>query len=306
MPLASRRETQLTWLLQAVLNRTTAPLTYAAGHTGTAAEVFASGTANCLGFTQLYVAIAREVGLPVYFFGSGTSRISRRTATGHRRRSTLRPRAAPPDQRRMLDFAQRPVTAYRWVEPISDLTAVALYYSNRGAEELRDGRTDSGLELLRIAMRFDPELADAWINLGVAERRTGDLVAAESSYRRALEVDSSHCYRVSEPLGSARLIGREQEAEELLGFVDQAGNRNPFSYVALGDLSLRPVGSRRLGASTAAPCGSIRRKPSRWRRRGVGTRCRQASRGARQLLKKAERSGSREPPGRRAGPPPSG
>jgi tetratricopeptide (TPR) repeat protein len=36
-----------------------------------------------------------------------------------------------------------------------------------------------------------------------------------------------------------RMSGREPEAEELLSLVNRTGNRNPFSYIALGDLSLR-------------------------------------------------------------------
>lgn len=239
VPTSTRRETQLTWLLQSLLNRSEAPLTYVPGHTGTATEVFESGTANCLGFSQLFVALARELDLPVYLLRVSDLQSFEREGDLIVASAHITAAFGTPDRRRILDFAQRPVRAYRWVEEISDLTAVALYYSNRGAEELRDGETESGLDLLRTAVRLDPELAEAWINLGVAERRAGGLEAAEVAYRKALEVDPSMVTAYQNLSALLRLTGREQEAEALLALVDRSGNRNPFSYLALGDLSLR-------------------------------------------------------------------
>lgn len=239
VPRSNDRQTQLSWLLQALLNRSTAPLQYAAGFTGTAAEAFASGTANCLGFSQLFLAMARELDLPVYLLRVSDLQSFERDGDLIVASAHITAAYGTPDQRRILDFAERPVRAYRWVEAISDLTAVALYYSNRGAEELRDGHTERGRSLLLTATKLDPELAEAWVNLGVAERRSGNVLAAEAAYRRALEVDPSTITGYQNLAALLRLTGREQEAEDLLALVDRTGNRNPFSYLALGDLSLR-------------------------------------------------------------------
>ena len=239
VPRTHGKEMQLTYLLQSLLNRSAAPLKYAPGFTGTAAEVFQSGTANCLGFSQLFVALAREIDLPVYLLRVSDLQSFERDGDLIVASAHITAAFGTPGQRRILDFAERPVRAYRWVEEISDLTAVALYYSNRGAEELRDGSTELGLSLLRSAVQLDPELAEAWVNLGVAERRSGDRVAAEAAYRRALEVDPSTITGYQNLAALLRMSGREQEAADLLALVDRSGNRNPFSYLALGDLSLR-------------------------------------------------------------------
>jgi len=239
VPRSSAREMQLNGLLQSLMSRPTTPLEYVRGHTGTAAEVFASGTANCLGFSQLFLALAREINLPVYLLRVSDVQSFERDGDLIVASAHVTAAFGEPDQRRILDFSARPVQPYRWVEEISDLTAVALYYSNRGAEDLRAGRTEQGLELLLTAVRLDPELAEAWVNLGVAQRRSGDHVAAESAYRTALEVDSSTVAGYLNLAALIRLSGREQEAEDLLLLVDRTGNRNPFSYLALGDLSLR-------------------------------------------------------------------
>ena len=239
VPRNSNQEAQLSWLLGAVMNRSDPEFRYLAGYTGTAAEVFRSGTANCLGFTQMFVAMARHLELPVYFLRVSDLQSFEREGDLIVASAHITAAMGPPNARKVLDFAERPVGAYRMVEPISDLTAIALYYSNRGAEELRDGRNADGLTLLRKATRLDPELAEAWVNLGVAERRAGDVRAAENDYRRALEVDPSTITAYQNLAALLRWSGRGHEADDLLALTDRSENRNPFSYLALGDLSLR-------------------------------------------------------------------
>ena len=58
---------RLQQLLQALLHREGAELTYQRGVTATAEEVWRTHQANCLSFTHLYVGLAREIGLPVYY-----------------------------------------------------------------------------------------------------------------------------------------------------------------------------------------------------------------------------------------------
>ncbi len=238
VPRSNEQETQLNWLLQAILARDERPLRYEAGYTGTASEVFRSGVANCLGFTQMFVAMARELNLPVYFLRVSDLQSFERDGDLIVASAHITAAYGTADRRRILDFAERPVRAYRWVDEISDLTAVALYYSNRGAEELRAGSHREGLALLRTAVKLDPELAEAWVNLGVAWRRTGDVQAAEAAYRQALEVDPSTVTAYQNLAALLHLLGRHREAEDLLALIDRTGNRNPFSYLALGDLSL--------------------------------------------------------------------
>lgn len=230
---------QLHWLLQEVLAKDDPSFRYVAGYTGTAEEAFRTGEANCLAFTQMFIALARELDLPVYFLRVSDLQSFERDGDLIVASVHITAAFGPAVSRKIIDFAERPVSTYRWVEPISDLTAVALYYSNRGAEELREGRHAAGLDLLNVAVRLDPGLAEAWVNLGVARRRTGDPAAAEQAYRTALEVDSSTMTAYQNLAGLLRFQGRGAEAEELLALTDRNVNRNPFSYLALGDLSLR-------------------------------------------------------------------
>jgi Flp pilus assembly protein TadD len=84
-----------------------------------------------------------------------------------------------------------------------------------------------------------PGLDDAWINLGVAYRRNGELDRAEAAYRRALEVNPTALSAYSNLSSLLRLQGREEEAAELLELADSSKNRNPYTYLSLGDLAFK-------------------------------------------------------------------
>ncbi len=231
-------EERLERLVQALLHREGQVLRYESGHTATAQEVWETGRANCLAFTHLYVGMAREVGLPVYYLRVGDIQSFEKDGNLVIVSEHITAAWGTASNRRVLDFSDRPVTAYHAVSPISDLTAVALYYSNRGAERIRDGDSRGAFELLETATRLDPELSDAWVNYGVAVRRLGRTAAAEAAFRRALELDPHEASAFQNLAALLKLLGRHAEAADLLAVADRSRNRNPFTYLALGDLSL--------------------------------------------------------------------
>jgi Flp pilus assembly protein TadD len=230
---------RLEQLLQALLHRDGVELSYQRGYTATATEVWETHKANCLSFTHLYVGLAREIGLPVYYLRVSDLQSFEKDGDLVVASEHVTAAHGPPTHRHVLDFSDRPVKDYRQTEPISDLRAVALHYSNLGAHRIRDDRTDEAIELLETAIRLDPELADGWINLGVAMRRVGDLATAEAYFRRALELDPSATSGYTNLASVLQRQGRDAEAARVLALTDRFRSRNPFSYLALGDLALR-------------------------------------------------------------------
>lgn len=225
-------------LLTALLSRSGLDLLYQSGHTGTAREVFTTKTANCLAFTHLFVGMARELGLAVYYLRvDDLQRFDREgdlvIASGH-----VTAGFGPPQQRRILEFSELPIRDYKQIRQIDELEAVAMFYSNRGAELLRQGDEPGALPWLETAVRIDPELSQAWVNLGVAQRRAGQMARAEASYRRALEADPETLAAYQNLAALLQLDKRGEEAAALLALTDRRSNRNPFSYLALGDLAL--------------------------------------------------------------------
>lgn len=214
-------------------------VSYQADLTITAEDVFKTRKANCLAFTNLFVGLARELGVDVYFLLVEDLQSFARegdlvVVSDHMTAAFGR----PPD-RLILDFTPGEVREYRETRELSDVMAVAMYYTNRGAGFLRAGDQRGALQWLETAVQLAPDLAGAWTNLGVARRRTGDLGGAEVAYRRALETDPGALSAYQNLAALLRLRGQEQEANELMALTARRDNRNPFTFLDLGDLSLR-------------------------------------------------------------------
>jgi Flp pilus assembly protein TadD len=211
---------------------------YQAGYTATAREVFAERRANCLALTHLLVALARELHISAYYM-----RVSEVDSyekhgdlvvhSGH-----VTAGFGSGAQRRVLEWYAGPEADYRMAQPLSDRQGLALHYSNRGAELLREGQTRLALEQSRVAVALAPELPDAWLNLGVGLRRTGDLSGAEAAYRAAVQADPDFFPAYNNLAALVFYRGDRDAAQKLLRLLDRRANRNPFTYLALGDLSL--------------------------------------------------------------------
>lgn len=213
-------------------------LEYDPAVTGTADEVFASGRANCLGFTLLFVGIARQLGVEAGFFRADRGESYRREGDLIVISEHITAGYTAGGEERVVEFTLTPEVDYRRASRISDLTAWALFYSNRGAEALREGDPGEAVRWLEVAVRLDPQEASAWTNLGVARRRLGELAAAETVYRRAIEVDPDHLPAYLNLSGVLRLRGDGDASQEIVGLLDRGSQRNPYAYLVLGDASL--------------------------------------------------------------------
>lgn len=239
-PSRLNRQQRLDRLIAGLFDPQHLELEYVWGYTGTAVEVFERRQANCLAFTYLFVGMAREVGVPVHFLAVEDVETYRKTgdlvvvsdhvAVGHGHHLDLT----------VYDFSAQPRDRTPvGLRRISDLTAIAMFHSNRGAETLQAGETEASLAWLETAVELDPDLANAWVNLGVARRRLGDSAGAENAYKNALAVEP-RTYPAYQNLASLlSLKGRVEEAREYERALRQSPARNPYTFLSLGDISLR-------------------------------------------------------------------
>ena len=283
----STRE-RLQQLLRSLLTVDGLEIKYMPDYTGTAVEVFESREANCLSFTHLLVATAREIGIDAYYLS--IDEIERYTKRGDFVviSNHITAGFGPPHERIVLDFTVRPDVDYRRAAPVTDETAFALHYSNRGAEMMQEGELTAAIDQLYAAIARDPELAAAWSNLGVARRRQGDLEGAEASYHRAIGIDDEYLPVYQNLLALYQIQKRDDAAEEVISLLNRRGNRNPFSFLALGDASyanerydqarLFYKRARRLARGSAEPLAALglvalaegdRAEAERWHEKAV-------------------------------------
>jgi len=231
-------ETRLRILLESLRKSEELAFEYQAGYTGTAEEAFTSGKYNCLSFSMLFVGLARALGLPAYFLHVKQAEayekqgdlviLARHITAGY---GFVKDRA-------ILEFDVGAEINYLLAEPLTDLEALALYYSNRGTEFLRAGEGQKARQMLEIAIRLGPKIVQSWVNLGVVHRRLGQIQEAEEAYLKALEVEPGNMTAYENLATLLRLKGERDAAGQMLELFNRRKNRNPFTYLALGDLNL--------------------------------------------------------------------
>lgn len=275
-------------LLSALTESDGLGLVYIPGYTGTAEEVFVTRKANCLAFTHLMIGMSRELGIPAYYVNYELAEQFRRSGdlivvSGH-----VSAGYGSGADRYLLEFGAVVNLDGRRPRPISDLNALARYYSNRAAESLRGGQANDALEWAETSITLDPTLVEGWSNLGVALRRSGHLDAAEQAYLKATEVDPSYHVAYHNLFALMRFRGESEAAGEILDLLDRRDNRNPFIYLELGDQSL--------ASKMLDEAGSFYRRASKvgddlaetWAARGSWALASGKVRKARRWLKKAQ------------------
>lgn len=212
-----------------------ASLQYDPWFNASAAEAFAARRFNCLSFSHLLIAMARELGLDAYYVQAlYRERYDREgdlvLLAGH---VTVGWGSGP--RRWMVEFGNDAELERAQVRQLDDRRALALHYANLGATDLRRGDTPMALRALVTAVGVDPGASGAWVNLGVALRRRGDFAGAEASYRRAIEVEPEMVPGYSNLYGLLRASGRTKEAKALVSDIMSLERRDPWLLLSMGD-----------------------------------------------------------------------
>jgi Flp pilus assembly protein TadD len=204
--------------------------------TYTAAETFQLRRANCLAFTNLFVALAREAGLTVHFQEvdvppdwslSGGLMIQNRHMNT---RVDVRGRGE-----QVVDFNMDDFRASYARRVISDERARAHYYSNVGVERMEAGEPVLALLNFRRAIAADPQFVPAWINLGALYQRARQLDWAEAAWGHALDLAPRELVALSNLERLYRAEGRLLEADGLRGRIEQHRQQNPYYRYQLAE-----------------------------------------------------------------------
>lgn len=290
----SDRET-IDRLLSALIKPDGLGLVYLPGYTATAEEVFESGKANCLAFTHLLVGMSRELGVPAYYVNYELAEQFRRSGdlivvSGH-----VSAGYGSGADRYLLEFGAVVNLDGRRPRRISDLNALARYYSNRAAEQLRAGEAEDALRWAEVSTRLDPSMAEGWSNLGVTLRRSGRVDEAEKAYLRATEIDPHYHVAYHNLFALMRMRGDREAAREILDLMDRRDNRNPFLYLELGDQSLASQRLEEAGHFYKRASKVGEELAETWAARGSWALASGKSRKARRWLKRAQSIAPGEP-----------
>lgn len=197
------------------------------------ADAFERREGNCLTFTLMTVALARELGLQAY--GQDADAISWHQEGSSVYRTQHVNAGVRIDGRRFsVDIASNQVLTRELPRPISDARLLAHYYSNRSAELLAEGRLPAALAHAQRALEVDPRHAAALSNGGVIRARMQDPAAAEQDYLRALSIEPRHPGALFNLAELYARSGRGSLARDVNERLQNELQRDPFHHFMLG------------------------------------------------------------------------
>jgi tetratricopeptide (TPR) repeat protein len=214
----------------------------------TAKEVFREGKGNCLAYSNLFVGMARAVGVEAaYADVKFTERVTREAEivvkSTHITAAVTTGSAAT-----LIDFTRTPERKYTAFRVIDDLEAIANFYNNQGflygyfteKAAVDFDPLEKELEMYRLALEILPTFLRARNNLGVALRRRGRIDEAIEQYKLVIEADPKYVEAHSN-LGTAYLYqGHTEEAlEEFRLAAENAGRADGYVHERLGATFLR-------------------------------------------------------------------
>ena len=185
-------------------------------------EAFRVGRGNCLTFSSMFIAMARDLGLRAWYqeviVPPEWSAVNETLLVGKHVNAVV----SEWGSRYVIDVSRRKKTALEETRRMSDEEALAQYYNNLGAEALLAKELPTAHAYFRKALEARPGLAYVWSNLGVVFRRNGQTADAIFSYQAAIEQDPSH----EVALNNLHTLYTEEGDLEAAAAIEQRVQRN--------------------------------------------------------------------------------
>ena len=230
---------RLVSLHQAVRGNATLGIRYDPQAGGSARDAYHRGSANCLTYASLFIALAREVGLDARYQWLNVR--PQWTRSGERVMLRLHVNVdvkVDRSQRFMVDIDPLQPGNIAGSRRLSDTDAQALYHSNIAMEALAEEELEPAWLHAVRALQLSPDMAHLWVNLGVVYRVAGQNRDAEDSYQYALQLDPGEHSAMNNLVILYEMEGREDERDFWQGQVERYRRDNPYYYASLGDQAI--------------------------------------------------------------------
>jgi len=213
------------------------PEGYYTNTTLTAAELFEERSGNCLSYTNLFVAMARHVGLDARF------QIAKIPATwsadsGYLVRSRhinvlIRNGSLKRDDWVTVDFNRVASSRFYPHRPVGDEFALSSFYNNLAVDKLYEKNYRASVALINAAIKADPYNSDAWVNLAAVYSRNDNYQAAVAALETALRFEADNESALSGLVRLHTQLGNPESAARYASEMESRRERNPYFHFAL-------------------------------------------------------------------------
>lgn len=213
-------------------------ITYSDKKTHTAVEAFHAREGNCLSVMNLYVAMARYVGVEANFqtvdVQPNWDRRGDLLVLSQHINATGRFNV---QRRYVVDFTPEIALQQLTSSIVTDLEARALYFNNLGVEALISGDYKVALKYFKNSLFLDPEQSITWNNIGSTYNRLGNPEFAEYGYQRAFDLDRRNATAVNNLVKFYRVNGEDRLARRYEKAIERFNRKNPYYHFARGNLA---------------------------------------------------------------------
>jgi Flp pilus assembly protein TadD len=203
---------------------------------GNARQAFERGSANCLSYAHMFLALAREAGLNAHYqwveVRPEWHRMGERVAVRMHVNVQIKLRDG---SEYMVDIDPLSRSQVAGARLMSDEEGLAFFYNNQAMTALAEERPAEAWRQLVRAIEVSPGLSQLWVNLGAIYRYAGQYVEAEQAYFRALEIDRGDRSAMNNLVVLYNLQERSNESEYWLDRLKHYRDLNPYYHASLGD-----------------------------------------------------------------------
>lgn len=203
---------------------------YAQDATSTVAEAYRTRQANCLTFTLLTVALARELGLDAYGQEIDQALSWHQEGDTVYRSNHVNAGVRIGRRRLTVDVASSEVIARQVPRPVADAHLLAMYYNNRAVELSAQGLREPAAAYMATSLRLSPAYPANRSNAGVLALRRGDAAAAARDYLAALDMDQDFVPALMNLVSLHELHGDQPRAAAYRDRLERLQRRDPFHH----------------------------------------------------------------------------
>jgi len=213
--------------------------TYVADITRTASDTFERKSGNCLSYTNMFIALAREAGLDARYqivdvppsWDADAGYLIRYTHVNVLMKGIeIDPLYGRDTSVDFNDVLPEPDYPRR---TISDRDATALFYANQSVNMLRNGELREAFVYLKKSIELDPDNPNLWINLGAFYAKQERFQQALDAYLVALHEDPGSRGAVSGLARAHYLMGNFEEAAQYEAQARRYRDSNPYYHYAV-------------------------------------------------------------------------
>ena len=236
---ATTEKQKIRAILQGIFKEGPATLQYNLVKTYSAQDLFTAKEGNCLSFTNLFIALAREAGLNAHYQRVDIPPTWDKAGDAYIFNLHINAVVdTAPLGKTAVDFDVASFSTKYHMWRVSDEYAEAQFHNNMGAHLLATNEHPTAFLHFKRAIEMSPETGYFWANLGTLYRRAGYEDYAEHAFLKAVELSS-------EPAALsnlARLYHDQGKMEAFNYYTDQVSiyhSKNPFYQYQLAEQAYR-------------------------------------------------------------------